>query len=313
MLRRNPRRFDSHPSQLRASFTRLILPCLMAIPLLNLAADGQTPKTEQSKGTPIVRVTTRLVEVSVLVHDKKGISVSGLTKDDFELLDNGKPQQIGLFSEKSNHPLTGKSIALPSGTFSNRPAMEGNVTTAATVILFDALNTDFSSQADVRNRMIEFMKAQLKANDKIAIYLLGRDLRVVHDFTGEPSSLLAALIQNKPFPVPEYTPPNLSTDMPFSGGAGAGGSGSNGPLTSQMQQAQQAIALMSAEVGAFYARLHVDLTTNALIAIANHLRNIPGTQEFDLAFGRLSVGNRGSALHYKYLLSPARHRKRRAP
>ncbi|MGH9703041.1 MAG: VWA domain-containing protein, partial [Candidatus Acidiferrales bacterium] len=89
-------------------------------------------------------------------------------------------------------------------------------------------------------------------------------------------SLLAALIQNKPFPVPEYTPPNLSADMPSSGGAAAGGSGLNGPVISQMQQAQQAVALMSGEVGAFYARLHIDLTTNALVAIANHLRHVPG-------------------------------------
>ena len=235
----------------------------MALPLLNLAADGQTPKTEQSKGTPIVRVTTRLVEVSVLVHDKKGISVSGLTKDDFELLDNGKPQQIGLFSEKSSHPLTGKSIALPSGTFSNRPAYQGNVTTAATALLIDGLNTDFSTQADARVRVIHFMAQELRSHDRIAIYLLGRDLRVVHDFSGEPSSLMASLIKNQPYPTPEYYASDVQNDVVV-------------PGVALDLAAAALIGGVQAEMGAYYARKRTDMTTDAIIAIANHLRNVPG-------------------------------------
>ncbi|MBI2086944.1 MAG: VWA domain-containing protein [Candidatus Zambryskibacteria bacterium] len=44
------------------------------------------------------RAETELVEVNVLVTDKNGEVVRGLTKDDFTVLDEGKPQQISNFS-----------------------------------------------------------------------------------------------------------------------------------------------------------------------------------------------------------------------
>lgn len=47
------------------------------------------------------RVNTRLVEVDVVVRSKSG-AVTGLTKDDFRILDNGKPQNIVTFSVRSS-------------------------------------------------------------------------------------------------------------------------------------------------------------------------------------------------------------------
>ena len=45
----------------------------------------------QAPQEPIIRVTTRLVEVNAVVRDRKG-PVAGLTQADFSILDNGKPQ-----------------------------------------------------------------------------------------------------------------------------------------------------------------------------------------------------------------------------
>ena len=44
-------------------------------------------------------VATRVVQVSVTVHDDRGRPVTGLTKDDFVLMDQGQRQQIASFSE----------------------------------------------------------------------------------------------------------------------------------------------------------------------------------------------------------------------
>src|SRR5580658_545117 len=43
------------------------------------------------------KVGTKLVEVDVVARDKRG-PATGLTKDDFTLLDDGKPQDIAFFS-----------------------------------------------------------------------------------------------------------------------------------------------------------------------------------------------------------------------
>src|ERR1039458_8592956 len=44
-----------------------------------------------------IRTTTTLVQVGVVVRDAKGRPVEGLRKEDFEILDNGKPQPIAVF------------------------------------------------------------------------------------------------------------------------------------------------------------------------------------------------------------------------
>ena len=44
------------------------------------------------------RADTRLVEVNALVTDKDGRPLAGLTRDDFTVLEDGKPQAIELFA-----------------------------------------------------------------------------------------------------------------------------------------------------------------------------------------------------------------------
>lgn len=52
-----------------------------------------------------ITIDAALVNTHVSVRDKSGHSVSGLAKDDFTVLDEGKEQPIVLFSEESNQPL----------------------------------------------------------------------------------------------------------------------------------------------------------------------------------------------------------------
>lgn len=49
-----------------------------------------------------LRVTTRLVVVHVAAHNKQGEPVEGLKRGDFTILDDGKPQQISVFSSESS-------------------------------------------------------------------------------------------------------------------------------------------------------------------------------------------------------------------
>jgi len=56
----------------------------------------------QRPAAPPLRVSTRLVQVNVIVEDKKGEPVTRLAKDDFTLLDGGQPQTIAFFAEETN-------------------------------------------------------------------------------------------------------------------------------------------------------------------------------------------------------------------
>jgi VWFA-related protein len=92
------------------------IPPLFCLLLLAPALQSQTPSappaaTPPVSQTPSAPVTTMSVDVKVVtlpvtVRDKKGKIVRDLTKDDFELEEDGKPQTIRYFSQESNLPLT---------------------------------------------------------------------------------------------------------------------------------------------------------------------------------------------------------------
>jgi Ca-activated chloride channel family protein len=58
-----------------------------------------------SPGPAVIHVDTRLVSVALNVVDEHGAPVGGLTVDDFELAEDGKPQKISFFDRESSTPL----------------------------------------------------------------------------------------------------------------------------------------------------------------------------------------------------------------
>src|SRR5215470_15192037 len=106
-----------------------------------------------------IRVGTRLVEVQVIVRDKKG-PVHGLTQDDFQILDQGKPQKIAIFAVP----------ALPVGTDSKPkplgPNVASNIITRSgeraanvTVVLLDRINTTVQDQGYANKQVLKVLKA----------------------------------------------------------------------------------------------------------------------------------------------------------
>ena len=57
-------------------------------------------------GFPTIKVETRLVNVALNVMDAKGAPVGGLVRDDFEILEDGKPQKIAIFEKEATTPLS---------------------------------------------------------------------------------------------------------------------------------------------------------------------------------------------------------------
>ena len=55
--------------------------------------------------TPTIHVESRLVNVALNVVDDTGAPVGGLTKDDFEIFEDSKPQKIAVFDRESITPL----------------------------------------------------------------------------------------------------------------------------------------------------------------------------------------------------------------
>src|ERR1700730_3734574 len=134
-----------------------------------LSANPQVPSQSSTSSSPApnpeakrlptaqaIRATTRLVQLSVVIHDKEGHPVTGLKKEDFVILDNKKPQAIQIFSVQTNQPSKSSAKELPPDTYTNRMEARGGAPPNVTVILLDALNTSFLDKAFVRQRLLKY-------------------------------------------------------------------------------------------------------------------------------------------------------------
>src|SRR3979490_2075947 len=78
----------------------LFAPCLLA------QQKPSTPDQTPASPAPPSAVDARLVNLPVVVRDKKGALIQNLTKDEFVLQVDGKPQAIRYFDKDTNLPLT---------------------------------------------------------------------------------------------------------------------------------------------------------------------------------------------------------------
>ncbi len=93
----------------------LILTCVLALapfaaaqslPTLQDHTHDQDQDQNQDQSMETLKVRVNVVQLFFNVKDKKGALIPSQTKDDFELLEDGKPQTIKYFTAESNLPLT---------------------------------------------------------------------------------------------------------------------------------------------------------------------------------------------------------------
>src|SRR5271170_1861514 len=84
----------------------LLLASLLLASRLPAQQKPSTPEQAPTSTAPTIAVDARLVNLPVVVRDKKGALIQNLTKDDFVLQVDGKPQTIRYFDKDTNLPLT---------------------------------------------------------------------------------------------------------------------------------------------------------------------------------------------------------------
>ena len=226
-----------------------------------------------------LKVETRLVQVSVIVHDKSGVPVRDLTKEDFLVLDEKQPQAVRIFSMETNLPATATPAPLPSDTYTNRLRARAGVPNSITVILLDGLNTSITDQAFARRGVAKFL-GQLQPEDRVAVYTLGRDLRILHDFTNDASSLLRAVYQFKGREAQDLATLSPNAISSFT------------PESNELALLNVLFRDENKTEAAFDIKNRVHETVEAMKNIANHLASLPGRKNliwvsgsFPIAFG----------------------------
>jgi VWFA-related protein len=175
----------------------LMKPAFLVGCLAAIATVAQSQAPQQSE--LVLRSTTRMVSVDAIVKDRDGRSVTDLTRDDFTILEDGKPQAIATFSV-SNPPTTaqkkGLPPLLPRHVTTNRPEVVGGTDRIA-VLLLDGLNTTPQNQTYLKQQMLKFVAEHFDPGRKLAVLALTEKLVVLQDFTSNPALLKTALERYK--------------------------------------------------------------------------------------------------------------------
>ncbi len=151
-----------------------------------------------------IEVTSELVLVNVVAHDKKGNLVRDLKKGDFTLFEDGKKQEISTFDFESVDELqtAGAAEATVSGVAGAGALLRSGKQAAPSLDARDRrlilLFFDFSAMDPEQiDRSVDaakkFVGTKMQPADLMALVSLATNMRVDLDFTDDKSKLLAAL------------------------------------------------------------------------------------------------------------------------
>src|SRR5687768_3691493 len=187
---------------------RVLSGVVVALLLLTTASGQQQTRQPTSQPqTPTFKVEVEFVEVDVRVTDSKGNFVRDLTKDDFQILEDGKAQTVAAFS-LIDIPVEASSQAVsPSGSVepdvqSNERRFDGRVY----VMIVDDSSTTWDRTARTKNAARRFIEQHLGANDLMAI-VFTHVSEPAQEFTSDKRFLLSAVDKFVGQEIPERTLP----------------------------------------------------------------------------------------------------------
>ena len=152
----------------------------------------QTPAPQADQPPVTFRVEVNYVEVDAVVTDAQGTPIPTLTKNDFEIYEDGKKQEVSTFSlinipiERAERPLFA-SAPVEADVQSN-----DNVEGRIYLIVLDDVHTDLTRTPRVKAAATRFIETNFGTNDLAAVVYTGRT-GDGQDFTNNPRLLVNAI------------------------------------------------------------------------------------------------------------------------
>ncbi|MBZ5534447.1 MAG: VWA domain-containing protein [Acidobacteriia bacterium] len=145
--------------------------------------NGQVSLSNQN----VIRVEVPIVTVDVVVTDKKGKPIKGLTKEDFKIFEDGALQQLTNFEYLSEEEPTGELASITT----DRPL--GGERQNYILFLFDNMSMDPSSQERSRHAAAKFIDENLHTGDLVAIANYRNSMQIIQNFSSNKTRLARAL------------------------------------------------------------------------------------------------------------------------
>jgi VWFA-related protein len=265
---------------------------------------------EADQSAPIFRAGTTLVEFSIVATDERGQPITDLKPNEISLVQNGKPQQVAFFrfegaaftseaSERKREPIA-------PGIFTNRIEYSPGPARNVTAIVIDTLNTLPEDQVAVKAQVMQYLRA-LAPNTRVAVYMLGSNLQILHDFTDDLHALRARLAKhNIEFNVQgisadELVRRQLQEAEHFNDAVDQDVDDNTDQDAKQEAERQAELDKVRGHMARaeehFQEQLHmrrVNQTVSSLEALGNHLAGIPGRKNMVWISGGLALLTQGA-------------------
>jgi VWFA-related protein len=175
--------------------------CLVALFTTVTRIHGQ----QQAQTAPVFRSTVNLVLVDVVVRDRKGAAVSGLKSDDFQVLEDGRPQQVRTFAfeeiTRTARPIAQATALAAAATPTNATAPAAPVPLTSEdaaghrliTLLFDTSSMQPEDVQKAADAAIKWVDQEMSPADLVAVAAIGSSLQILSDFSSDKERVHAAL------------------------------------------------------------------------------------------------------------------------
>jgi VWFA-related protein len=164
---------------------------LAAVPIHS--QDKKEPRKSPDQDE-VIKVTSNLVNLDVMVKDKKGKAITDLKAEDFVLSENGVPQTISFFestlssSSRTNEPVTPASIPLTT----EKRELNSFPRNIISLVL-DGQTTEGANLKHVRDGMTKYIRERISDSDSVALFAISGGLQLLQPFTEDKAKLIAAI------------------------------------------------------------------------------------------------------------------------
>lgn len=159
---------------------------------LPLAAQRRPAEPEQPR--LVESIDVRVIDVDVIVTDRRGNFVPGLKKEDFEILENGVPKTITNFYEVEGDR-TRNIVADEVGARveDRTPATENEEMKRRIIFYIDNLSLAPFNRNRVFQQMKDFIKTSMRPGDEAMVATYNRSMKVRLPFTRDPAQVESIL------------------------------------------------------------------------------------------------------------------------
>ena len=185
-----------------AQINSRIIAILLSLSLLAPAQTTQPAASNNDQSAYRIRVTSDLVLVNVVIRDKQGNLIRGLTRNDFTLSEDGKQQKISSFDFENVDELIRAGAEQPTVSGTTGPIQVTGVTPVPReqirnrrlmVLFFDFTGMETDEVDRSVDAAVKFVDKQMTPADLVALVSLSSSLLVDQDFTSDKQLLAQKL------------------------------------------------------------------------------------------------------------------------